>query len=159
MAIYAAEKELILTTPYFVPNEVMLYALVAAARKGVDVTLVVPEQVDSRLIQYASRAFLRDLVQAGVRVALYRGGMLHTKSVTIDGQFCLFGSLNLDPRSLRINFEISLMLYDAEFTQRLRTLQCTYVERSLLLDLAMCDAQSWTALMREDLARLVGPVL
>ena len=159
MAIYSSQEKLVLTTPYFVPNEVMLYALIAAARKGVEVTLIVPARVDSHLIQYASRAFLRDLVQAGVRVALYNGGMLHTKSVCVDDELCLFGSLNLDPRSLRINFEVTLAIYDKDFATALHALQERYLRESTILDLTMCESQTWFTIFREDLARLVGPVL
>ena len=159
MAIYAARKELVLTTPYFIPNEALLYALMSSARRGVAVTLIVPKVVDSTVIHYACRAFLQDLLEAGVRVALYRDGLLHTKSVTVDRQFSIFGSLNLDPRSLRINFEISLAIYDREFTEKLRALQETYLGKSENLDLATCQAQTKWQMFREDLARLAGPLL
>jgi hypothetical protein len=96
-AAFAAREELVLTTPYFVAGEAMLAALASAAARGAQVTLIVPARVDSRLVEYASRAFQADLIRAGVRVALYQGGLLHTKSITVDGRFCLFGSVNLDP--------------------------------------------------------------
>lgn len=158
-SIYSAKKELTLTTPYFVPSESMLYALTAAARRGVNVTLIVPAKVDSKLTQYASQAFLKDLIQAGVRVALFTGGLLHTKSVTLDGEYCLFGSLNLDPRSLRINFEITAAIYDREFTGALVELQTRYLNQSRILTVADCEAQGAIRRLREDLARLVGPLL
>lgn len=159
MAMYTARHSLTFTTPYFVPDEIMLYALIASAKRGVKVTLIVPAQVDSRMIQYAGRAFLRDLVEAGVCVALYEGGMLHTKSVTVDGSFCLYGSLNLDPRSLRINFEISLAIYDDAFVQDLTRLQRQYLAHSTILTVAACDAQGWRLRLKENLARLAGPIL
>jgi cardiolipin synthase len=158
-AIYAAERELVLTTPYFVPDESLLAALLSAPGRGVDVTLIVPEKVDSRMTQYASRSYQADLLAAGVRVALYRGGLLHTKSLAVDGQFSLFGSLNLDPRSLRLDFEVTLAVYDAEFTGALRRLQATYLERSDWLDLATCRSRSTLERFAEDAARLVGPLL
>jgi cardiolipin synthase len=158
-ALYAARREVVLTTPYFVPSEALLYALLSAAARGVAVTLIVPARVDSRMVRFASRAFQADLLAAGVRVALFQGGLLHTKSVTVDGQFSLFGSLNLDPRSLRLDFEITLAVYDADFTADLRRLQQHYLDGSALLDLATCRARSVLERLAEDSARLVGPLL
>lgn len=158
-AIYGARRELILTTPYFVPSESLLYALMGAARRGVDVTLIVPAQVDSHLTQHASQAFLHELRVAGVYVALFGGGMLHTKSVTVDGEVSLFGSLNLDPRSLRINFEITLTVYDRRFTADLISLQRDYLRNSRMLGAHEFAAQSWVTHLKQDLARLVSPLL
>jgi cardiolipin synthase len=159
MAIYAARREVVLTTPYFVPSESLVYALLSAAARGVEVSLIVPAKIDSRMVHFASRAFQTDLLAAGVRVALFQGGLLHTKSITVDGQFSLFGSLNLDPRSLRLDFEITLAVYDAEFTADLRRLQQHYLDGSALLDLATCRDRSVLERLAEDSARLVGPLL
>jgi cardiolipin synthase len=158
-AAFAARQELVLTTPYFISGEAMLAALISAAARGAQVTLIVPARVDSRLVAYASRAFQADLIRAGVRVALYQGGLLHTKSITVDGRFCLFGSVNLDPRSLRLDFEITLAVYDEDFTRAVRQLQQTYVEKSVMLDLAACASRSALERLQEDAARLFGPVL
>ncbi|HMF13669.1 MAG TPA: cardiolipin synthase [Gemmataceae bacterium] len=159
MAIYAASREVVLTTPYFVPSESMLNALLSAAGRGVDVSLIVPAKVDSRLVHFASRAYQTDLIAAGVRVALFKGGLLHTKSITVDGRFSLFGSLNLDPRSLRLDFEITLAIYDVDFTTALRQLQSQYLSNSTILDLASCKARSGFERFKEDAARLLGPIL
>jgi cardiolipin synthase len=156
-AIYSAKNKLTLTTPYFVPDEQLLYALIAAASKGVEVTLIVPAKADSRFVQYASHAFLRDLTEAGVRVELFTDGLLHTKSVTVDGEFCLFGSLNLDPRSLRINFEITLAIYERDFVRELENLQASYLRKSRRFDSSRPTSR-WIR-FQDDLARLLGPVL
>jgi cardiolipin synthase len=158
-AIYAAAEELVLTTPYFVPDEALLTALKSAAARGVKVCLIVPAEVDSRLVHYASRAHQADLLAAGVRIALYKGGLLHTKSIAVDGRHSLFGSVNLDPRSLRLDFEITLAVYDEEFTRSLRRLQQAYLDGSDLLDLDACRARSALERFAEDAARLVGPLL
>jgi cardiolipin synthase len=92
-------------------------------------------------------------------VALYTGGLLHTKSITVDGQLSLFGSLNLDPRSLRLDFEITLAVYDGEFTADLRRLQQHYLDGSAVLDLTECRARRALERFTEDTARLVGPLL
>lgn len=159
MAVYAARSELVLTTPYFVPSESLRIALASAARRGVKVVLIVPAKVDSLLVRYASQAFKGDLLRAGVRIANFDGGLLHTKSVTIDREICLFGSLNLDPRSMRLNFEISLAVYDRNFAGQLRALQQKYIDRSELMDLATFDARSNGQRFAENCARLLGPLL
>ncbi|HET6324981.1 MAG TPA: cardiolipin synthase [Planctomycetaceae bacterium] len=157
--IYSAQQRLILTTPYFVPDEAMLTALTSAAERGVQVTLIMPEKVDSRLASLASRSIQGDLVAAGVKVLLYRRGLLHTKSVCVDGEYCLFGSLNLDPRSLHLNFEITLAIYDRDFTERLEALQALYVSKSRALNMAEWRARGHGKRLLENVARLVGPLL
>jgi cardiolipin synthase len=158
-ALYEAGREILMTTPYFIPSESMLSALVSAARRGVAVTLIVPARVDSRLVHYASRSHQSDLLAAGVRVAQFRDGLLHTKSITVDGRQSLFGSLNLDPRSMRLDFEITLAVHDAAFTGELRRLQESYLARSDDLSLKDCLARGFLEKLAENTTRLLGPVL
>jgi cardiolipin synthase len=157
--IYAARDEVVLTTPYFVPDETLLVALASASARGAAVTLVLPARNDSKLVDLASRAFQGDLAEAGVGVRLFGGGLLHTKSITVDGRFSLFGSLNLDPRSLQLNFEITLAVYDPGFTAGLRALQQSYIEASDPLDLAAWRARPFGTRLAENAARLAGPLL
>jgi cardiolipin synthase A/B len=121
--------------------------------------LIVPARIDSRLVAYASRAFQTDLLAAGVRVVQFKGGLLHTKSITIDGTYSLFGSVNLDPRSFRLDLEITLAIYDQEFTAALRRLQQSYLDNAEPLDLAACHARGAVLCFADDAARLVGPLL
>lgn len=157
--IYAARHELVLTTPYFVPDELLLTALASAAWRGVDVTLIVPAQVDSNLVRLASAAQRGDLARAGVKINEYRGGLLHTKSVTADGELSLFGSLNLDPRSQHLNFEITLAVYDRHFTADLRRLQYSYLEHCRPFDLPAWQRRSFPQRLAQDVGRLVSPLL
>ncbi|HXY35382.1 MAG TPA: cardiolipin synthase [Planctomycetaceae bacterium] len=157
--IYSAQQRLVITTPYFVPDEALLEALVSAAQRGVKVTLIVPERVDSRLARLASRSIQGDLAEAGVEVLLFRAGLLHTKSVCVDGEYSLFGSLNLDPRSLHLNFELTLAIYDREFTGRLEALQATYADKSRALDLDEWRERGMGVRLLENVARLLGPLL
>ncbi len=159
MTIYAARREIIMTSPYFVPEEALLTALATAARRGVEVTLIVPARVDSFLVRYASQAFKGDLLQAGVKIALFDGGLLHTKSVTVDGEFSLFGSLNLDSRSLHLNFEITLAVYEAEFTRALRDLQQLYLKESTWMDVDAWQSRPLRVRLTENAVRLLGPLL
>jgi cardiolipin synthase len=149
----------VITTPYFMPNESLTQALVAAVRRGVKVIVVIPKKVDSTLVRYASGTVKGQLLDAGVRIAQFSGGLLHTKSVSIDGSYSLFGSVNLDPRSLRLNFEILLALYDADFTARLRNLQQEYIDKSKLMDVEAYRRRSIMRQAAESFARLLAPLL
>ncbi len=159
MAIYSAERELIMTTPYFVPDESILTALVTAARRGVAVTLILPARVDSLLVRLASQAHKDELLAAGVRIAQFDGGLLHTKSITVDGRASLFGSLNLDPRSLRLNFEITLAVYDERFTGQLRELQQSYLADAHFMTMDDIRCRSYPARLAFNAARLLAPLL
>jgi cardiolipin synthase A/B len=158
-SVYSARDEIVLTTPYFVPSEALSLALVGAARRGVKVILILPAKVDSKLVSLASGAFKGELLEAGVRIAAFGDGLLHTKSVTVDGSHSLFGSVNLDPRSFRLNFEILLAIYDHDFTLRLRELQQHYIDRSQLLDLGAYGRRPRARQAAENFARLLGPLL
>ncbi len=157
--IYAARKELILTTPYFVPDNAILTALESAALRGVAVTIIVPMKNDSKLVHYASQAMFENLAQAGVRIMLFREGLLHAKTITIDNDYSLFGSVNLDMRSFWLNFELTLFIYDQIFTQRLRILQQHYMAGSVPLDYKAYCKRPFYQRFKENAALLVGPLL
>jgi cardiolipin synthase len=157
--MYTARKELVLTTPYFVPDDTMLTAIVSAAMRDVDVTLLVPGHNDSKMVRYASASTYSDLMDAGVHIAMYQDGLLHTKSITIDRELSIFGSVNLDMRSLWINFEISLLIYDPKFTARLREVQQGYIDASQELDAEKWSKRPLRHVLAEDSLRLLGPLL
>ncbi len=122
LAARTARRSLRLVTPYFVPPESMLAALGTAALAGVAVELVVPSVSDSRLTLWAGRATYRTLIEAGVRIYEYRGGMLHGKLAVVDDQWCTAGSANLDSRSFRLSFEVNCFIYDRAASRSLTTL-------------------------------------
>ena len=124
-----------------------------------EVTLIVPSRVDSVLVRFASQAFKGDLLDAGIRVMQFEEGLLHTKSITIDGKVSLFGSLNLDPRSLHLNFEITLAIYNTMFTEKLRSLQQSYVQHSHRMNRKSWESRSKLVRFTENAARLLGPLL
>ena len=157
--INAARHELVLTTPYLVPDESLLRALRGAAGRGVEVSLVVPEKVDSFLTRYASRSYYDDLLDVNVRIYLYRGGLLHTKSMVVDGAMAMFGTVNFDMRSLWLNYEVSLFVYEPEFANRLRVLQQTYIDDSDRLDSTQWGGRSFKARLLENALRLMSPLL
>ena len=93
--MYAARRELFITTPYYVPDEAMQTALCASAYRGVETTIIVPARNDSFIVQAASRSYYADLLAAGVHIFEYERGLLHTKSLTLDGEITLLGSANM----------------------------------------------------------------
>ena len=158
-AIMDAREELVITTPYFGPDDGLILALMAAAQRGVRVTLIVPKMNDSTLVAWSSRSFYTDLLIAGIRIAEFHGGLLHTKSLLIDKRIAIFGSVNFDQRSLRLNFEISLIVYDQDFCSTLEKL----IEEYLALS-EMVDQQKWLKrprwkLLLENAAHLASPLL
>jgi len=158
-AVLDARKEVVLTTPYFVPDEALFQALQTAACRGVDVTLIVPQRVDSTLVRYASRSYMADLLTAGVKIQQFTGGLLHTKSLVVDREFTIFGSVNLDMRSLRLNYEITLMIYDAGFSQQVRALQDQYLTRSIPIDAVAWADRPLRERLKENAAQLMAPLL
>jgi cardiolipin synthase len=157
--INAAQEELVLTTPYLVPDESLLRALRGAAARGVTVKLIVPEKVDSFLTRYASRSYYDDLLDVGVGIYLFRGGLLHTKSIMVDGTLSMFGTVNLDMRSLWLNYEVALFVYEPEFAKELRALQQSYIDDAELLDPAPWQSRSFKDRFLENTLRLVSPLL
>ena len=157
--INSAREELVLTTPYFVPDDSMLRALRGAAGRGVTVDMILPERVDSLLTRYASRSYYDELLNIGVRIHLYQKGLLHTKSITADRRISMFGTVNLDMRSLWLNYEVALFVYGSAFAEQLHTLQQSYMQDCRRLDPQLWSQRSWGARFLENALRLVGPVL
>jgi cardiolipin synthase len=124
--IHSARRELVVTTPYFVPDEQLLFALLDCARRGVATTMIVPHRNDSRVVAGASRSYYADLVDAGVKLYEYRPGLLHAKTMVVDGEVALIGSANLDRRSFELNFENNILLRDKAFATELRARQEVY---------------------------------
>lgn len=157
--IYAAQSELIMTTPYFIPDEPLLAALKSAAQRGVDVKIVVPQKNDSRLVHYASRARYEELTDSGVEIHLFYGGLLHSKTITVDGSFSLFGSVNLDMRSFWLNFEATMLIYCQDFTMKLLQTQKGYLARSRQLDPIQFKQRNQIEKFKENLVLLISPIL
>lgn len=134
-AVYSSRERLTMTTPYFVPSDDLLHAICTAALRGVDVSIILPAKNDSFLVRWASRAFYTELLLAGVKIYQFNGGLLHTKSVYVDGQLSLVGTVNLDMRSLWLNFELTTVIDDEDFCNDLDYVQSDYIASSTLLTL------------------------
>ena len=158
-AVAAARERVVLTTPYFVPDPSLALALQNAAMRGVAVTIILPAVNDSVLVTYASRAFFDDLLKAGAAILKFDAGLLHTKSVTVDDEFSLFGTVNLDMRSLHLNFELMLAVYNRAFNAALRALQGSYADSARPLDPAAWRTRPARERLLEGAASLVAPML
>ncbi len=158
-AVHLARREVVLTSPYFVPDETMSLALRLAANRGVGLTLIVPERSDSRLVDAAGKAYCEHLAREGADVYLYRDGMLHTKALTVDDTVALFGSANFDVRSFQLNFELTLLLYGSEAVSALRQIQRRYQEQADRTDLAYWDGRGRLRRTASYAAKLASPLL
>ena len=158
-AIHMAREELIMTTPYFVPDEGTLAAITTAAIRGVRTIIVVPARNDSPLVALASRSFYDTLMDAGAEVHEFTSGLLHAKTITVDRDFALVSTANLDRRSFEINFEISTLIYDSDFASQLRLLQMRYLEDCVRVDAARWAARRWPRRLAENVAGLVSALL
>ncbi|NMA68070.1 MAG: cardiolipin synthase [Desulfitobacterium sp.] len=156
--IVTAEKEIFLTTPYFIPDESMVWALRSAALRGVKVTLVLQGRPDHKITYYASSTYLPELVRAGVGVYRYQKGILHSKVITIDGEIGVIGSTNLDIRSFQIDFECSVVIYNSEVVREIIKSQEDDLKYShFLTEEAVEDWFTYTC--KGTLARLLSPLL
>lgn len=129
------------------------------AQRGIDVELIIPHKNDSMMVQWASRAFYSELLSAGVKIYEFYGGLLHTKSVVIDDQFCLVGTVNMDMRSLWLNFEVTLAVDDEEFTKQMSWLQDSYIKQSHTVVLEEWEKRSLFSRFLERVFYLFNPLL
>jgi len=157
--IFSAREELVISTPYYVPNQAMQAALCAAAYRGVRTTLILPAKNDSREVAAASRSYYADLLQAGVDVREYVGGLLHSKTLTLDGHISLLGSANMDRRSFDLNYENNMLLYDPTLTRAIRQRQQVYIDSARRV--APEDVAAWPLSRRlwNNSIALLGPIL
>ena len=123
----SAEREVVISTPYFVPDAPLLAALIACARRGVETSLILPARNDSWMVSAISRAYYPDLLAAGVRVFEFRGGLLHAKTLVSDRAAALIGSANMDRRSIDLNFENNILLHSDAVAGAIRDRQTDYL--------------------------------
>ncbi|AMO57760.1 hypothetical protein GZ77_13310 [Endozoicomonas montiporae] len=158
-AIYESKEELLISTPYFIPDEALLTALRSAAMRGVDVQLLVPEKNDSRMVHYASRSYYEELLNVGVKIQQFKGGLLHTKCVLVDRSIILFGTVNLDMRSVWLNFEVTLIIYDRAFSQTMALLLESYIAMSEQVELSDWVKRPFRRKLLENTLQLISPLL
>jgi cardiolipin synthase len=157
--LQVARERVVLTTPYFVPDDSMLAALRSAALRGVDVILVVPKQSDHRLAAAAGRSHYGFLLRNGVQIMEYPGALLHAKTLTVDRDFAILGSANLDVRSFSLNFELALLVYETDFASQLHYLQTEYLAKAERLTMGAWRRRGPIRKVADNVARLVTPLL
>ena len=119
LSIHSAKKNILITNPYFIPDEVMTEALVKAAARGVCVLVLLPGESDSELTYTASRSHYGPLLLGGVKIYEYRVSLMHAKTIVVDGVWSTIGSTNFDNRSFALNQEVNLAIYDSGIAGRL----------------------------------------
>lgn len=158
-AIASARRRVRIVTPYFLPRESLISALNAAALRGVDVEIYVPEKNNIILVQWACTAQLWQMLSKGCKVFATAGPFDHTKLMLVDDQWTLLGSTNWDPRSLRLNFEFNLECYDEALTAELHQLVDAKGETARQITLETIEGRSFLVRVRDGLARLLIPYL
>ena len=156
---HVATEEIILTTPYFVPDVATESAMLAAARRGVETTLIVPKRNDSKLVSLASRSHYEQLLEAGVKIRHFTSGLLHAKTLTVDRQLFLLGSANLDRRSMQLNFEANMLGWNPDFAGQLRLLQKSYANESIEVDAQKWLDAPWHKRLTRNAAGMLSPLL
>jgi len=157
--MHAAQNELIITSPYYVPDESMQNALRAAAHRGVDTTLILPAKSDSSIVAAASESYYPELLQAGVKVYEYPKGLLHAKTFTVDRCLSLIGSANLDRRSFELNYENNILFYDTELTEQIVSTQLQYRKDSDQVTDEYIDSWSIGQRLWRNSIAMMGPLL
>jgi len=151
-----ARERIYVATPYFVPDPDLEIGLTTAARRGLDVRLLVPNDYqDSRLVRYAGQTWYRELLEAGVRVYEYQPTMMHVKAVTVDREWAIVGSANFDSRSFEINFEIAVAVFDAPFVAKLDASFEEDLHRAREITLEDVEDRSLLERARDQMARML----
>lgn len=158
-AINVATNSIFIQTPYFVPTDGLLLSLQLAARRGVEVKIMLPEKSDTKLVHIASRSFLEDIMRVGGEIYFFRIGFLHSKLLIVDDELTITGSANMDVRSFEHNFEIDAFIYDASVNTNARKIFFQDVANSMKLDLQVWEKRKLHHKFLESLMRLFSPLL
>jgi cardiolipin synthase len=157
--IYGAERRLSITSPYFIPDDSLLYAITTAAQRGVAVELFVCEQGDQFMVDHAQHSYYTALLEAGVRIFLYPApAVLHAKHLSVDDEVAVIGSSNMDIRSFQLDFEVCLMCVGDRFVADLRAVEDDYRARSRELTLAQWRARALPRRYLDNVMRLTSAV-
>jgi cardiolipin synthase len=158
-AIHLAKKEILITTPYFIPGESLLDALTIASLRGIIVKLLVPGVSDSLIVNTAARSYYGDLLNAGVEIYLYDKGFIHAKTVAIDQKIAIVGTANMDYRSFDLNFEVNAVIYDREITNQLIQVFLDDIKNARQINSEKWQNRVWYKLLVEKIIRLISPLL
>lgn len=157
--IYSGERSVYIQTPYFIPDESLLTALKTAALGGIDVRIMLPSKPDHRVVYWASKFYLGELLDVGVKCYLYKNGFLHAKTVVVDKTIASVGTANIDIRSFKLNFEVNALIYDTQ-----KAIELGEIFEADLLDCVELTADDYRRRphinkIAESCARLLSPIL
>ncbi|HEX5652962.1 MAG TPA: cardiolipin synthase [Chitinophagaceae bacterium] len=158
-AVHLASEEILITTPYFIPGDSIMDAIIVSALGGVKVKLLVPYKSDSKLVTAAGRSYYEDLLKAGVEVYLYKKGFVHAKTVVADRKIAIVGTANMDQRSFDLNFEVNAIVYNEETALQLREVFFEDLKHAEKLDVDEWCKRPVFQQLKERAARLVSPLL
>lgn len=158
-ALSCARQRVVIMTPYFIPDRSLVTAIITAALRGVEVTLILPGHSNLPVVDWASRAYLWEFLQHGIRICHQSPPFVHAKLFLVDGVYALVGSANLDPRSLRLNFELNLEIYDRPVVQELEQYCSEAAADSREVTLTDVDGRPTLEKVRDCLAKLFSPYL
>jgi len=158
-AINLATEEILISTPYFIPGESILDALIVASLGGVSVKLLVPGVSDSVLVNAAARSYYGDLLEAGVEIYRYTKGFVHAKTTVVDRKIAIVGTANMDARSFELNFEVNAIVYDKEVADQLAAVFYEDIKDAGKIDAQQWQIRPWYKQVGEKAARLVSPLL
>lgn len=158
-AIGIAEKEILITTPYFIPGETLLDALTVASLSGIKVKLLVPGRSDSRMVDLAARSYFEQLMRAGVEIYLYKKGFVHAKTMVADASLSVIGTANMDHRSFDLNFEVNSIIYDDKIGKQLARIFNDDLLDAERINLSEWQGRSILKQFPEKVARLFSPLL
>jgi len=158
-AINLAATEILITTPYFIPGESIVDALIVSALGGVSVKLLVPGISDSRIVNAAAHSYYDDLLSAGVEIFLYDKGFIHAKTIVVDRKLSMVGTANMDNRSFELNFEVNAIVYDQPIADQLVAAFAEDIQHSKKIDIIEWADRPVLRRLWEKTARLMSPVL
>ncbi|MCM1518687.1 MAG: cardiolipin synthase [Pseudoflavonifractor sp.] len=158
-AIANAKRLVYIQTPYFLPTDSLLKALQAAALSNVDVRIMIPSRSDSAILRYASFSYISECLRAGIRIYLYEAGMLHSKTIVVDDEFCSVGSTNFDFRSFEHNFECNMFIYSSEVNAHMREIFLDDLRECTRVNATTWRRRSLGQKIKESIVRLMSPVL
>lgn len=158
--LLSAKRYVYMETPYFLPTEPILFALRTAALSGVDVRLMVPFKMDSKLVQLASQSYLNQIIASGVKVLCYKNGFNHSKLLVSDDNVATIGSANIDFRSFENNFEANAFFYDKTMAERVKNIFFTDESQCIpLQNIKEINHNSFIYRLWESIVRLLSPLL
>jgi cardiolipin synthase len=158
-ALSRASRRVLIMTPYFIPDRPLVSALATTAMRGIEVCLVLPALNNLPYVHWATRSYLWELLECGIRIYYQPPPFVHTKLLLVDGLWCLIGSANLDPRSIRLNFELNMEVYDRELTGSLERHFLEVLSRSREITQEEMDRRALPEKMRDGMAKLLSPYL